>query len=220
MPDSEVKIETTTCPRCKTTLKVTVGTQAKTPWTAEREFRNVESCQSCIQADRNARIENEYKVNRGKFFRECGLDKRYWSGEHLPAMSLNPKTLKILGIREDGNNAQGFSLLRQWVESDYGCLYCYGVQGSGKTCAAVAATIDCVNRPHPQEVQFLTEREIIGTYSRSSKFDISLIERAFDVEVLVLRQKTTKTSGYHTKYRDMRRILLDGIGLAEKAALR
>lgn len=38
-----------------------------------------------------------------------------------------------------------------------------------------------------------------------------------DVEVLVLRQPTTKTSGYHTNHRAMRNILLEGVSLAKAA---
>ena len=41
-----------------------------------------------------------------------------------------------------------------------------------------------------------------------------------DVEVLVIRQKTTKTSGYHTKDRDIRRLFLEGLNLAEVAAVK
>jgi hypothetical protein len=41
-----------------------------------------------------------------------------------------------------------------------------------------------------------------------------------DVEVLVIRQKTTRTSGYHTKDRTMRRIFLEGLNMAEIAAVK
>ncbi len=41
-----------------------------------------------------------------------------------------------------------------------------------------------------------------------------------DVEVLVIRRRTTRTSGYHTKKRMMRRIFTDGLTIAEKAAVR
>jgi hypothetical protein len=41
-----------------------------------------------------------------------------------------------------------------------------------------------------------------------------------DVEVFVIRQTTTRTSGYHTKYRDFRRIFLEGLEVAEKAAVK
>jgi hypothetical protein len=41
-----------------------------------------------------------------------------------------------------------------------------------------------------------------------------------EVEVLVIRQTTTKTSGYHTKDREIRQILLEGLGLAERSAVR
>ena len=41
-----------------------------------------------------------------------------------------------------------------------------------------------------------------------------------DVEVLVIRQQTTRTSGYHTNYRAMRRILLEGLDVAEQAAVK
>lgn len=40
-----------------------------------------------------------------------------------------------------------------------------------------------------------------------------------DVEVLVIRQQTTRTSGYHTNHRTMRRILLEGLRVAEEAAV-
>jgi hypothetical protein len=39
-----------------------------------------------------------------------------------------------------------------------------------------------------------------------------------DVEVLVVRQKTTKTSGYHTKTPAALRIFTEGLNLAEKFA--
>ena len=41
-----------------------------------------------------------------------------------------------------------------------------------------------------------------------------------DVEVLVIRQKTTRTSGYHTNHRAMRHILLEGVNVAEQAAVK
>ena len=41
-----------------------------------------------------------------------------------------------------------------------------------------------------------------------------------DVEVFVIRQHTTRTSGYHTKYKDVRRIFLEGLEVAEQAALK
>lgn len=41
-----------------------------------------------------------------------------------------------------------------------------------------------------------------------------------DVEVLVIRQKTTRTSGYHTNLRAMRQILLNGVNIAEQAAVK
>jgi hypothetical protein len=41
-----------------------------------------------------------------------------------------------------------------------------------------------------------------------------------DVEVLVIRQKTTRTSGYHTKDRTIRRIFLEGLNMAEIAAVK
>jgi len=41
-----------------------------------------------------------------------------------------------------------------------------------------------------------------------------------DVEVFVIRQTTTKTSGYHTKDKDIRRIFLEGLEVAEKAAVK
>jgi len=40
-----------------------------------------------------------------------------------------------------------------------------------------------------------------------------------DVEVLVIRQTTTRTSGYHTSFGKMRRIFLEGLKLAEKVAV-
>jgi hypothetical protein len=40
------------------------------------------------------------------------------------------------------------------------------------------------------------------------------------VEVMVIRQQTTKTSGYHTKLADAQRILTEGLRLAEKVAVR
>ena len=40
------------------------------------------------------------------------------------------------------------------------------------------------------------------------------------VEVFVIRQKTTKTSGYHTKPGDALLILGDGLGLAERLAVK
>jgi hypothetical protein len=40
-----------------------------------------------------------------------------------------------------------------------------------------------------------------------------------DVEVFVIRQHTTRTSGYHTKYKDARRIFLEGLEVAEKSAV-
>jgi hypothetical protein len=41
-----------------------------------------------------------------------------------------------------------------------------------------------------------------------------------DVEVFVIRQHTTRTSGYHTKYKTVRRIFLEGLEVAEKAAVK
>jgi hypothetical protein len=41
-----------------------------------------------------------------------------------------------------------------------------------------------------------------------------------DVEVLVIRQKTTRTSGYHTKGRTIRQIFLEGLNMAEIAAVK
>ncbi len=41
-----------------------------------------------------------------------------------------------------------------------------------------------------------------------------------DVEVLIIRQKTTRTSGYHTGNKTILRIFLEGLELAEKAAVR
>lgn len=41
-----------------------------------------------------------------------------------------------------------------------------------------------------------------------------------DVEVFVIRQHTTRTSGYHTKYKTVRRISLEGLEVAEKASVR
>ncbi len=41
-----------------------------------------------------------------------------------------------------------------------------------------------------------------------------------DVEVFVLRQKTTKTSGYHTKDHDMKNIFLAGLHLTEQVAVK
>jgi hypothetical protein len=43
-------------------------------------------------------------------------------------------------------------------------------------------------------------------------------KREGDVEVLVIRQTTTSTSGYHTKDRDIQRIFLEGLVLAEEVA--
>jgi len=40
------------------------------------------------------------------------------------------------------------------------------------------------------------------------------------VEVLVIRQTTTKTSGYHTELEDAVRILHDAVDVAEKSAHR
>lgn len=183
---TKITIETTECPRCKSELKVTVGTQPKTQWNPEKAFRDVERCQTCLDADHKARLEDEYKCERARIFKESGIDERYWSGSRAPVMSLNAEVMKALKIEEDEDNTRGISILRKWVKSEGGTLYCYGAQGSGKTCAAMAAAIDCINEYRPQDVQFLTERVIIGTYSRGSKYEISLIERSFDVEVLVL----------------------------------
>jgi hypothetical protein len=41
-----------------------------------------------------------------------------------------------------------------------------------------------------------------------------------DVEVFVIRQTTTRTSGYHTKGKDIQRIFLEGLKIAEKAAVK
>jgi hypothetical protein len=41
-----------------------------------------------------------------------------------------------------------------------------------------------------------------------------------DVEVFVIRQHTNRTSGYHTKYKTVRRIFLEGLEVAEKAAVK
>lgn len=41
-----------------------------------------------------------------------------------------------------------------------------------------------------------------------------------DVEVLVIRQRTTRTSGYNTKDKQVYRIFLEGLQLAEKAAVK
>ena len=41
-----------------------------------------------------------------------------------------------------------------------------------------------------------------------------------DVEVFVIRQKTTKTSGYHTGDRKMEAILRAGVKLAEQVAVK
>ncbi|MBN1662731.1 MAG: hypothetical protein JW943_03935, partial [Deltaproteobacteria bacterium] len=41
-----------------------------------------------------------------------------------------------------------------------------------------------------------------------------------DVEVFVIRQHTTKTSGYHTNFKAVRHICLEGLEVAEKAAVK
>ena len=41
-----------------------------------------------------------------------------------------------------------------------------------------------------------------------------------DVEVIIIRQSTTRTSGYQTKTKQMRRLLLDGLAVAAEAARR
>ncbi len=38
--------------------------------------------------------------------------------------------------------------------------------------------------------------------------------------MLVIRQKTTRTSGYHTNHGTMRQILLEGVNIAEQAAVK
>jgi hypothetical protein len=38
--------------------------------------------------------------------------------------------------------------------------------------------------------------------------------------VFVIRQHTTKTSGYHTNFKAVRRIFLEGLEVAEKAAVK
>ena len=40
------------------------------------------------------------------------------------------------------------------------------------------------------------------------------------VEVFVIRQTTTRTSGYHTPFRKMRQIFLEGLEIAEKVAVK
>ena len=49
---------------------------------------------------------------------------------------------------------------------------------------------------------------------------IKEFKKQSDVEVLVIRQKTTKTSGYHTKKKTVRRIFLEGLELAEELAVK
>ncbi len=41
-----------------------------------------------------------------------------------------------------------------------------------------------------------------------------------DVEVIVIRQATTRTSGYHTNNKTVRKIFLEGLALAEEAAVK
>jgi len=58
-------------------------------------------------------------------------------------------------------------------------------------------------------------RELGRQYRPSNKLILEFKTQS-EVEVLVLRQQTTKTSGYHTKPATMRRILAEGLQLAEQ----
>lgn len=57
--------------------------------------------------------------------------------------------------------------------------------------------------------QYQAPRNIVKEYNEEG-----------DVEVFVIRQHTTRTSGYHTKYKDVRRIFLEGLEVAEHAAVK
>ncbi len=62
-------------------------------------------------------------------------------------------------------------------------------------------------------------KPLFTTYTPPAKI-IKQYKKQEDVEVLIIRQKTTKTSGYHTKGNTIRKIFLEGLELAEQVAVR
>lgn len=62
-------------------------------------------------------------------------------------------------------------------------------------------------------------KQIFDTYTPPRKI-VKEYKKEGKVEVLVIRQKTTRTSGYHTNHGTMRQILLEGVNIAEQAAVK
>lgn len=79
--------------------------------------------------------------------------------------------------------------------------------------------------PYPYFYVVLVARKGFGLHSYYKNYHApSDITSEFkvegDVEVFVIRQRTTRTSGYHTKKQNIRFIFLEGLAQAEKAAIK